>query len=250
MKPSITIFFIIGSLIGCAIYFLYISEQTLQHLTPRYWKTVTPEQLKVKLKNIKNVNKTRSDNKQNMLHLLAIYGQYPEMVSLLINADVDYLIKDNDNDGDKVTALHYATIRKKKAFEFAREILKYGMNVDSAGLVDDIEVTPLAYAIHFRSSVKLIQLLLDKGANPHFQLEDKWGHNAFMLAVVPNSKGVSFIDPDVIQLLLSYGVEIMLKNKKGDFLSYKGQTVYDYMKENDEFIKTKVFKKISIQFNK
>ena len=52
---------------------------------------------------------------------------------------------------------------------------------------------------------------------------------------------VVFIDPEVIQLLLDHKADITVK-------SPEGKTAYDYMKDNAEFIKTKIFKKISAQF--
>lgn len=243
MKFIITGTLVVCSVIGYAIYFLHKSEQTPQYLTPKYWKTVTPKQLKVKLKIIKNVNKIRLDNKQTMLHLLALYGQHPEMIGLLINAGADYRIKDDDNDGDEVTAIYYTITRKEKAFEFTKEMLKYIENVDEPFILDQGLVSLLAIAAYNNpTSMKILRLLLKKGANPNFIIEK--GYTPFMFVAGAAKTGQEFyINPQVIQLFLDYGADITLMNQER-------KSAFDYMSNNPVFTKTKVFKKISSQLYK
>ncbi|MCZ0933093.1 MAG: ankyrin repeat domain-containing protein [Oligoflexia bacterium] len=45
----------------------------------------------------------------------------------------------------------------------------------------------------------------------------------------------------MIQLLLNHNADITVKNAGG-------KTAFDYMKENEEFKKTELFKKLSAQF--
>ena len=245
MKFIITSILVICSVIGYAIYFLHKSEQIPQHLTPGYWKTVTPKQLKVKLKSIKDVNKIRLDNKQTMLHLLTLYGQHPEMIGLLINAGVDYRIKDDDRAGDEVTAIYYAITRKEKAFEFTQEMLNYVEDVDEPFILDQELISPLAISAVYNNhtSIKIIRLLLGKGANPNFITGEGYNTPFMFAAGAVNIGQESYINPQVIQLFLDHGADITLVNQKG-------KSAFDYMSNNPVFTKTDVFKKISSQFYK
>ena len=210
-------------------------NQIPEHLTKEFWTRITPEQLEKKLQNIENINEVRSDNKKSMLHFLAIHGKYPEMISLLIDKGANY----KSEDIEMVKALHYAVIRKEKALEFTKELLKYEANVDEHG--GRSRATPLLWATYFRASIELIKFLLEQGADPHFRTNTT-GNHALLTASAPNNQlGTHFIDPQVIQLLLKYKIDIKIKNSKG-------KTAYDFMKENKEFRKTDIFKKISRQF--
>ena len=204
-----------------------------EFLTENFWRNVTPKGLKEKLKSVKNINKIKTKDNQNMLCFLVRYGKYPEMVSLLINAGVDYSIK-SSVDGGK--ALHYAVIRKEKTLEFTKEILKYDTNVNE----HKGKGTALIWALYWRAPIELIKLLLEKGADPHFQMEN--GSHSLIAASTPNRfTGEDFINPEVIKLLLNYKVDITMKNSER-------KIVYDFMKENKDFKKTELFKKIPAQF--
>ena len=208
--------------------------QMPEHLTEEFWWVVTPDRLKEKLKNIKNVNEVRPDNERSMLHLLVKYGQYPEMIGLLISAGVDYTLRTGKWRGK---ALHYAVVREENPLLWTKEMLKYDPNINDPADTS----SPLLWAAYNRAPSSVIKLLLEKGVDPHFQHE-KSGGNAVMAACSPNTlKGVSFIDPETIQLFLDYKVDIKVKDKEG-------KTAFDYMKENEEFIKTDLFKKLATQF--
>ena len=206
-------------------------KQIPKYLTEKFWKSVTPDQLKEKLKSIKDINEVRQDNKRSMLHLLAIYGKYPEMVSLLIDKGADYNLKDVE----EVGAFHYAVKRKERALEFIKEFVKYNINIDELGR----GTTALMWAVYWRASVGVIKFLLENGADPHFQT--KRGTHLLLAASNSTHEGNHFIDPEVIQLLLDYKVDITIKNSDGD-------SAYRFMKENAEFRKTELFKKISKKF--
>lgn len=211
------------------------------YLTQEFWKDITPEQLKEKLKNIEDVNKVRPDNGQNMLHLLVLYGQYPEMVSLLVDAGVDYNLKDTwINEGKlksySATALHYAADKKKRSYELVKELLKYNLAIDVAGGL--VGASPLMWAVHSRADIAVVKLFLEKGANPNFQAETSGGTPLIAASVYNKFRDIKFIDPKTIQLLLDYKADVTIKNKEG-------KTALDYMKENTEFTKTELFKKIS-----
>ena len=208
-------------------------ENIPEHLTGRFWKDVTLYQLNEKLKDIGNVNEVRRDNKQSMLHLLVLHGRYPEMVSLLVSAGVNYNLMDRM----KFKALHYAVIAKKGSYEWTKEILRHDKNIDAMG--GSLEGSPLMWALLFRSPIQVIKLLLEKGANPN--LHNKSGATPLMAASFPNEEmKVSFIDPQVIRLLLNYKVDITVKNKEG-------KTAWDYMKANVDFTNTDLFKKLAAQ---
>ncbi len=226
------------------------------HLTPEFWKNVTFEELKEKLKNIKNINEVRQDTNQSMLHLLVRYGQYTEMIDLLIEAGVDYKLMDKDTkfiEGQQIEmqmnkkALHDAAIRG--SYEFTKALLKYDTEVNAFGSFylgsQLILATPLANAINSRAPIEVIKLLLKKGADPNTpkQVKDKKQPYAQPLenACVPNVFNEnSVIDPEVIKLLLDYKAELHKKN-------FWGQTAFECLEKNEEFTKTELFKTISFQ---
>ncbi len=236
-------------ILGYASYYLYIFDKTKgginevttesrikiqEHLTEEFWKNITPEQLKDKLKDIVDVNEVNSKYKKSMLHLLVFHGQFPEMVSFLVDAGVDYNLRDSQ----QTVALHWAVIREKQAYQFSKEILKYNVDVNAS---DQINASVLYWAAHNRSSFELIKLLLERGADPNIQTTDQW--TALMAASVPNHYNkVSFVDSDVIKLLLDYKADITVRNKDG-------KTALDYMKENKEFNTTDLFKRLYNQNN-
>ena len=213
-------------------------EQMPEYLTDDFWKNTTPEQLKEKLKNIKSVNGFRLRDERTMLHLLVLYGKYPEMIGMLISAGADSQIEDRiiTKDGHyiKLKPLFYALSRKEQAFEFTNELLKYDSNVNAVGFIGGKVVTPLTYVAFNRASIKLIKLLLEKGADPNFP---GVSGSPLISASVPN-KRASFIDPEAIQLLLDHKANIIKTDETG-------KTAYDYMKENPELVKTELFKKLS-----
>ena len=233
------ILFVIGGFYSGLFLYRYQKQtetqsQIPEHLTEEFWKNVTPDQLKKKLQTIANINEIRPDNGKNMLHLLVLNGKHPEMVSLLIDKGVNYKLKDIH----KSTAFHYAIIRQEKPLEFIKEFLKYNININEPG--GEQSATTLTWAVYFRAPIEVIKLLLKQGAEPHFQ--NKNGNHALIAASKLNRyNGNRFINPEVIQLLLDYKADIKIKN-------HKGKTAYDYMKENKEFKKTELFKKISQQF--
>ena len=207
--------------------------QIPEYLTENFWKSVNPDQLKEKLQTIKNINEVRLDNGRSMLHLLAIYGKYPEMVSLLIDKGIDYNLMDT---AEEVKALHYAAKRKEQALEFTKEFAKYHANIDEIGGSGG---TALMKACYWRVPVEVVKFLLEQGADPNHQ--SKRGTTPLISATHPMHNGNRFINPEVIQLLLDYKADINIRNSDGDF-------AYDLMKENEEFKKTELFKKISKKF--
>ena len=236
----IVVILLVLSLLGYASYYLYMFDKrvevgdkvaTKEQFTLEFWKNITPEQLKEKLKD-KAFIKSISDSKQ--IHLAVYFSQFPEMISLLVDSGIDYTVRDAEH---QATILHWAVIREEKAYEFAKEILKY-IDVNAK---DKINSTVLNWAVHNRSAFNVIKLLLDRGANPNPQIIGDW--SALMTASIPNTyKQMSFIDSNVIKLLLDYKADMTVKNNEG-------KTALDYMKENEEFSKTELFKKLYAQFH-
>ncbi len=207
-------------------------KEEIRHLLKNFWQEITPEQLKKELKSIQNINEARPDG-QTMLHLLARYGQHPEMVSLLISAGADITLKDKKNR----TAFLFSVVRGEKSYEFAQTFLQSGADIDAP--VGRRESSPLMAALFNRADIKLIKLLLDKGANPNFQ--NNKGTTPLMRASIPHKRRkISVIDPQAIQLLLDYKADISIKDKKG-------RTALDWMRKNKDFIQTDLFKKLSSQ---
>ena len=126
-----------------------------KHLTEAFWINMDTEQLKEKLKNIENVNKVRPDNKKSMLHLLVEHGRHPEMISLLIDAGADHTLKLKETNGGG-KALHYAVVRKDKAYEFTKALLGYDKNINEKDI--KFGATPLIWAVYFRAPASVIQL--------------------------------------------------------------------------------------------
>ena len=204
-----------------------------------FWKNITPEELEKQLKNIKDINQITKYKNRNRLHLAILYGQYPEFISILIKAGIDYSLRDNTRKVSETIkgtkALHYAVMRENP--EWTKELLKYDKDIDAKSL----GATPLHWALFNRKPIKTIQHLLKNGANPHI-ITEKGKNTTLINASIPNHfKKIYFIDPEVIQLLLDYKVDLKIKGGEG-------KTAYDYMKENEDFIKTPLFQKISNEF--
>ena len=210
------------------------------YLTVAFWKSVTDQELENQLKTITDVNEIRLDNKRSMLHLLVRHGNHPEMVKILIDAGVDYNLKDEvtteAGEIDNRKALFYAIIRDDQAYEFSQALLEY---TDDPNSYINNKVTPLILASYYRQ-YKIVEALLKKGANPNIRSSTQ-----STPLIATSTKNVftnnSYIDPNTIQLLLDHNADITAKNKKG-------KNAFDYMKENEEFTKTELFKKLSEQF--
>lgn len=247
----IAILFILS--LGYAGYYLYmfdkrenitqkfesLNKEVPEYLTEKFWQNVTPKQLKEKLINITDINKIRVDTLENMFVLLIRHGQYPEIVDILVSAGADYSPKTKKSyEKTKATVLHWSVLRAEKSYDFTRALLKHYKSIDEPD--EFSKSSPLQWALYFRTPIEVIRLLLSLGADPNFQ--DKNKYTPLMSASIPNQySGISFIDPKVIQLLLDYKANITIRNNEG-------KTAYDYMTENEEFAKTELFQKISIQF--
>ena len=210
-------------------------EQIPEHLTEDFWKSATPESLKEKLKTISNINEVRLDNKKSMLHLAVEHSQYPEMADLLMTAGIDHLLVDNPEGEDGFTALD----RAFSSYEWTKEILKHMSNVnESLPMNEDPELgarTYLLSAIPLNAPIEVIELLLKKGANPNFQAP---GTSRISVLILASRKDlIGKVNPKVIQLLLDYKANIKTKDSEG-------KTACDYMKEDEEFIQTKLFQSI------
>lgn len=203
------------------------------YLQPDFWKDITPEAFTHQIKNINDIN-IMTDNQQNMLHLAVLYARYPALVSLLIDRGLDYTLRDGTQNRKK--ALHYAILRND--IEWLKEILKYDNDLNNS-----IENTPfpLHFAVYHRRPLQMIKFLLEKGADPHLLTNSK--NTTLILAVMPNGiQDTNFIDSKVVELLLSYKVDI---RKQGS----QGKTALDYMKDNEVFVKTQVFEDILKEIN-
>ena len=211
------------------------SEKTLipVYLKKDFWQSVTPQELENQLKTISNVNEVRPDNKRSMLHLLVKHGNYPEMVKMLIDAGVDYNLMDEVETPKRENrkALFYTIFRENQSYEFIQALLEYD-DVNSF-ILDNDRATALMLATYRRKPIEIIQLLLKKGADPN--ITTRLLSNSLISASLPNE--TMGIDPQVIQLLLDHNANITAKN-------IHGKTAFDYMKENEEFKKTELFKKI------
>ena len=216
-----------------------------EHLTPDFWKKVTPEILKEKLKTIKNINETRQDTKQSMLHLLITYGQYPEMVKNLMDAGIDYNLLHNlpdDEDGNQLTALqtsffNYLSDKTQPItlLQFSLEIIKHSTEVNQVGFIHGYKTTALLFAAFSRRiPLNIVKSLLEKGADPNFNSE----------GLTPLSTGFLIEEADIpslelFDLLIKYGADIDITNNE---LKTK---VYNYMNQHEKLKNTDLFKKLS-----
>ena len=174
---------------------------------------------------------------QNSLHYAVKYGQYTQHIDLLIKHGIDY-IKDKENGG---TPFHWVVIREddKKAYEFTKALIKiYYNNINiPSGIYGN---TALHWATYFRSSPKLVKLLLDNSADPNQR--DNGGDTPLIAAAKVNIYiNNSFINPETVQLLLDYKTEVTIKNNEG-------KTALDYMAVNKDFKTTNLFKNLSAQY--
>ena len=210
------------------------STKKINYFSESFWVSVTPEQLEKTLKNIGNINQTKNTNNRNLLHFLILSGKDPEMIDTIISYGINYKSKDNFG----ATPLHYAVIREKEAYRWVNKLLNYyDDNIDI--LDNSYGASPLIWALHNRQSIEVIQLLLEKEADPNLQTQN--GSTPLIAASNLNiRKNISFIDEKAIQLLLDYKADISIKNSAG-------KTALDFMKENSDFKKTQLFKKLSAQ---
>ena len=213
------------------------------HLTEEFWKTATPQELENQLKNITNVNEQRSSDKKSMLHLLVQHGNYPEMVKILIDAGIDYNLRDTAEEDpfktgtiDKKKALFYSVFRREQAYEFIKALIEY----DDVNSYVNNNATLLMIVTYNRKPIDMIQMLLEKGADPNKKDLSAEANSLITASVLNRFTGESYIDPKVIQLLLDYNADITAKDAYG-------KSALDYMKENEEFTKTEFFKKLSTQ---
>ena len=212
------------------------------YLTENFWKTATPQELENQLKTITNVNEVRPDNKKSMLHLLAQHGKYPKMVKMLISVGADYNLRDEainaHKELDNKKALYYAILREDQAYEFSQALLEYD---DVNSYLNNRGGTAVMLAAYARKPINLIQLFLEKGADPNIKSLST-SSNSLIAASVPNQIiGESYIDPKIVQLLLDHNADITARD-------IYGKNAFDYMQENEEFKKTELFKKLSAQF--
>jgi len=257
MKYLIIFVLFLSSLTGVG-YYLYtydkkgvvtpekkIENKIPEHLTAHFWKNITPEILKQKLKTVSNFNEKRPDNEKSMLHLLVTFGQYPEMVKDLIELGVDYNLLDNDKDGDRLTALQRSLVGDKYTDKnqsvsslksFANEIVKYSTKVDQVGFMDYKKVTALLLAVGKNSSLELIQSLLEKGADPNFQ-SDQEGFTPLTIGFILEE--VDIPSPELFTLLLKYEADLDIKDNEIK------KKIYDYMSQHEQLRNTDLFQKLS-----
>ena len=182
-----------------------------------------------------------------MLHLSALYGKYPELIGILVSAGADLHIKDRrllrKSFYSRVKPLYYALTRPQQALEFTREFLKYDKDLNEVGFVGKgIIVTPLTFVAFNRIPIEIVELLLERGADPNFKGATS---TPLIEASRPNKrKNIFSIDPEVIQLLLDYKADITRKEIRWN----SNKTAYDYMKENPKFVRTELFKQLSKRF--
>ena len=141
-------------------------------------------------------------------------------------------------DDKNITALHRIVFRNNKddVYKWVEEILKHKVDINVGGWKH--KITPLMTFANRRIPSKVIKLLLEKGADPH--ILDKKGRHALMMAVVPHKRlKITRIDPETVQLLLDYKSNLQVK-KRG-----WGKQFLDLMRENEEFTRTEVFKRLN-----
>ena len=265
MKYPITFLLFILSL-GYAGYYLYMfdkeDKQTVsikttiptsynnKLLTKQFWLTATVQDvmqnLLVKEKKLHIL--VRTDNERTPLHYAVKYSQDEKVIPIIINAGVNPLAFSHAGDTRR-TALHTATSRKTKVYEFTKELLKYYPNIDIRDLITG--ASPLHWASYYKNSPKVIKLLLDSGAdvNAKTSIGIK-GITPLMLLVLPDklvlqyeNQSHSFVKTktkqllETLQIFLEYNADITIKNERGE-------TALDYMAQNEQINKTELFKKL------
>lgn len=128
--------------------------------------------------------------------------------------------------------LHYLMISKNpKILDMITLLIEAGINYD----MQDTQYgsTALVWACYFHAPLSSIKFLVEKGANP--LINTTAGSTLLQVAV---SSENNKINPALIQYLLSLDFDVTKKDKEG-------KSALDYMKQNKEFRKTEIFKKIS-----
>ena len=123
-----------------------------------------------------------------------------------------------------------------------KEFLKYDIDLNEHGLIffsGRVYITTiLSRSVYYRAPPEAIKILLDKGADPSFNVGKI---PPLYLAVVGNNYGP--VNPETIQLLLNYKADITLKDRNGE-------TAFDILMKNTHIKKTdKYFQKLMKRLN-
>ncbi len=166
-----------------------------------------------------------------MLHFAVKKNNDSQIVNLLISSGVNINAKTKKG----TTPLHYAVIRKNKAYDFTKELL------NSRNIIIDIKdnygATPLMWAASYRADSKVIDLLLKYGANVNLRDNQYKAHSLLAAAMPTTDRKNKFINPETIQLLLEHKADTTFKD-------IYGRTALNWMEENQQFKQTPLFQKL------
>ena len=211
-------------------------------LNKDFWETVNKEQLVKILKN-KKVMKIRDHLNRNPLHYASLYGRDHSFIPLLLQAGASYSLREKIYGG---TPVHFSVVRNSGEYEFIEEFLNYGVPVDIKSKTKSrrfplFSKTPLMFASYMRISSDVIKFLINKNAKVNIQ--SALGNTPLIFAVMPNEiTNINFIDEKTILLLINAKSDPLIQNRDG-------KTALDYMKKNETFKKTELFKTLSIKYN-
>lgn len=140
----------------------------------------------------------RDSSQFNALHNLAISGDDPALVQLLVDAEAEV----NAEDGDGETPLHKLVRREDCKADMVEAFLKAGAQVNKD---DKYSQQPLA-VVCATQNADIVKTLLQHGANVHDT--DDWGLTAL-------HKAAQRSNPAVIDLLLKHGSDPTTTDNEG-----------------------------------
>ena len=145
-----------------------------------------------------NVNLRSGHWSRVPIHTAAKFNHF-ELIKILISHGAD--VNATDNKG--ITPLHL--VSRFGNIRIVRFLVEHGADVNAED--DDYGMTPLYKAIKHGNS-EVIKFLINNGANVKFKCKNK---TSLIMAVEKFYK----LDDDVIEILLSHGVDINAKDKNG-----------------------------------
>ena len=166
------------------------------------------------------------------LHMVAdedyqIKAVFRSLEDVIKNGDIDLIERTISEENVNSYISNYGfllnvAIENDRNLAIIKTLIKKGANINK-----ETDIPPLYHAFK-TGNYEIIKILLENGANPNMRGEN--GKNALMYAI-------ETANTDIISLVLDFDVNFNLEDEFGN-------TVWDYIKNNEKLKGTKVYKNI------